>query len=390
MLALPRLAAMVPFFAYLLAATGVPAQDTAHTARALSLQRQLQLDTPLERTSWLGAHNAWNDSGAVWANQRWSMQMLLEKGIRAVDLDVHRDSDGSVKLCHGQCDQFYSAEDSYEGELGKIAAFVQARPHEIVIIDLEDRVGHQADVTTPLAWTFGNLLFRPSDKPAGRWMTPREMIDRGKRVLVKSANHTYDGSLIWQAHLFAHGAAAGWNYRPVKDVDSGNCTLDGQPITQPRFYGVMDNKVGLETGRIDAANIPALMRCGVDIVDADRWSDGMLAAAVWTWAAGEPNNAGGDEDCVMQQGRWNDLPCSRSLRYACRRPSAPDTMLVTAAAGPWSEGEARCAAEHPGSRFAVPQNAHQNTRLSTASNAAVWIAVSDATLEGRWDVRERR
>ena len=51
------------------------------------------------------------------------------------------------------------------------------------------------------------------------------------------------------------------------------------------------------------------------------WSNGD-ANTYTNWAAGEPNNSGGDEDCV-QFGRyfpantWNDEPCTSSFRYVC-------------------------------------------------------------------------
>lgn len=372
---------------------GVGRADAQDVPKSLALQRALQLDTTLERTSWLSAHNAWNDSGALWANQRWAMDVLLGKGIRGLDLDVHRDSDGTVKLCHGECNQFYSAEDGYDGELARIATFVRANTSEIVILDIEDHVGHQGDVTAPLEGTLGDLLYRPAHKPAGRWPTPREMIAAGRRVLVKSANHTYDGSLIWDGRLFATGASPGWNYREVKYANTSSCTLDGQAIQSGGFYGVMDNKVGVDTGYIEASNIGALLRCGLDILDADRWSDAMLAAAVWTWNSGEPNDAARKEDCASQQasGRWNDMPCATTLPYTCRRASAPDTFLVTAGAGAWSGGEARCIAEFAGSHFALPRNAYQNARLRTAAaGRETWLALSDTASEGRWDVAEAR
>nr|BAD98919.1 mannose-binding lectin [Lethenteron camtschaticum] len=41
------------------------------------------------------------------------------------------------------------------------------------------------------------------------------------------------------------------------------------------------------------------------------------------WNAGEPNNAGGDEDCaviVANGGKWNDVRCSRECHFVCELP----------------------------------------------------------------------
>ena len=39
------------------------------------------------------------------------------------------------------------------------------------------------------------------------------------------------------------------------------------------------------------------------------------------WAAGEPNNWGGREDCAHyswhKNYQWNDVPCDRKMKYVC-------------------------------------------------------------------------
>ncbi|MDF2446442.1 MAG: hypothetical protein K0S46_1678 [Moraxellaceae bacterium] len=367
----------------------------ADSAWPLTQSQSLQYDTPLNRTQVLGAHNAWNDSSATWANQRWTLETLLDNGVRNIDLDVHLDG-GTVILCHSACNSIYSAEDSYDGELRKLRAWLDTHPKEVVFIDLEDRVGNQALVEGPLRQIFGDLLYRPSDKPASRWETPREMLAKGRRVLVKSANHWYDGSLIWDGRLFATGAAGGWNSRPVMYFDTAACRLDGNPLALGSIYAISDSKLGKdllpdgwvdETGTIDASNIGRLFACGVNNVDADRWDDGMTAAAVWHWAPGEPNNVGG-EHCAERRGdgRWNDAACGTVRRFACQHLGNADDWRVTAGSGAWEQGRAQCASEYPGYRFAVPSNSYQNQRLLAASSGlSLWLNYSDAAREGNWE-----
>lgn len=382
-------------FLALLLATLTAATAQADSAWPLTQAQTLQYDTPLNRLQVLGAHNAWNDSSATWANQRWPLDKLLDNGVRNIDLDVHLDG-GSVILCHSECNSIYSAEDSYEGELRKLQAWLATHPREVIFIDLEDRVGNQALVEGPLRQVFGDWLYRPSDKPAGRWETPREMVAKGRRVVVKSANHWYDGSLIWDGRIFASGAAPGWNSRPVKYFDTSSCHLDGSPLALGSIYAISDSKLGKdvlpdswidETGSIDASNIARLFACGVNNVDADRWDDSMTAAAVWHWAAGEPNNVGG-EHCAEQRsdGFWNDGACGNVRRFACQSLANMDDWRVTAGSGAWSQGRAQCASEYPGYRFAVPATSYQNQRLLAANGGqSLWLNLTDAAREGVWE-----
>jgi hypothetical protein len=375
----------------------------AHAAQAADLglgirtQYDVALDTPLNRIQILGAHNAWNDSGATWANQRWPLNQLLNYGIRNVDLDVHMNN-GEVMLCHESCGAIYGASDNYANELWKIRGWLDANPKAVVFIDLEDRANNQGGVTGPLTAVFGSLLYKPGDKPAGRWETPREMIAKGKRVIVKSANNVYDGTLIWSGTQFAAGAAGGWNSRQVKFINIGNCTIDGAAFDQNQIYAVSDSKLGKdilpdgwidETGTIDAGNIAGLMRCGVDNIDADRWDEGMIGASIWSWADGEPNNAN-NEDCAQARadGRWNDAACSAPARFACQNKANLDDWRVTSVSGNWTGGKQACvAAFGSGFAYGVPANAYMNERLRIAAGGtAVWINYSDQAEEGKWEV----
>ena len=42
------------------------------------------------------------------------------------------------------------------------------------------------------------------------------------------------------------------------------------------------------------------------------------------WLPAQPDNGGNREDCVEYNSeKWNDLPCSNSMRYICQRYSGP-------------------------------------------------------------------
>ncbi|MCC6374665.1 MAG: RICIN domain-containing protein [Moraxellaceae bacterium] len=279
-----------------------------------------------------------------------------------------------------------------------MATWLTAHPKEILFLDLEDRVGNQALVEAPLRAAFGSMLYTPSDKPSNRWETPREMIAKGKRIIVKGANNWYDGSLIWDGRIFAKGADGGWNSRPVKYFDTATCKMDGNALTVGSIYTISDSKLGKDilpdgwvdqTGTIDSSNIPRLFACGVNNVDADRWDDTMTAAAVWSWNGGEPNNAGSaGENCAEQggNGRWNDNNCAVVHRFACQNVANPDDWRVTSGSGAWEQGRAQCASEYAGYRFAVPANSYQNQKLLAVNgNQSLWLNYSDKASEGKWE-----
>ncbi|XP_078603221.1 C-type lectin-like [Branchiostoma floridae x Branchiostoma japonicum] len=54
------------------------------------------------------------------------------------------------------------------------------------------------------------------------------------------------------------------------------------------------------------------------------WMDGTALGEYNHWAPGEPNNNGGNEDCVHYcsykswEDKWNDEPCGRPYRFICQ------------------------------------------------------------------------
>ncbi|XP_078485586.1 uncharacterized protein LOC144744545 isoform X2 [Ciona intestinalis] len=65
-----------------------------------------------------------------------------------------------------------------------------------------------------------------------------------------------------------------------------------------------------------------------------QWNDGTMVTSGYTnWRSGDPNNGGGNENCVVLlykiglslHGKWNDLRCSWNRQYICERRVETDT-----------------------------------------------------------------
>lgn len=87
----------------------------------------------------------------------------------------------------------------------------------------------------------------------------------------------------------------------------------------------------------DAATQDFVVAAAFGIAGGEWWiggtDEGFEGHFMWTdrtpfdaafWNEGEPNNAGGSENCVhlasWAAGRWNDIPCETQMNYVCRLP----------------------------------------------------------------------
>lgn len=376
--------------------------------QALAHQRLLDLGSPLGRASFLHAHNAFNSKhyqnlGSYWdPNQQLSLGEQLDLGIRGIELDTHYSLGNAFSkellLCHGQdnhtgCSPF---DRRFKDGLAEIGNWLRqpANRQEVVLLYIEDHMDGQYDrALNELNERLGDLLYRPgSCQSLPMSLTRAAVLNAGKQVLIVGGNCSHAG---W--------AATTYNYGYPTDNDSFQpypaCRTQNYDSAYIQSHLVRIYEDGTQLSRlfgnpppaIDARRMRDLTQCGIGLIGLDHIQpfDARLAAHIWSWGSGEPNNYAG-EHCAQQRadGRFNDANCQQQAPFACRN-DAGDWRL-TNTPGRWDQGLALCQAEFgDGYRFAVPKNGYQNLQLqqlkyNSGREIDVWLAYSDLQQEGRW------
>ncbi|AKT44079.1 lectin-like protein [Chondromyces crocatus] len=294
-------------------------------------------------------------------------------------------------------------------------------------------------VNVPGHLTTGDLIFRPVDKQSlfpERWPTTAELAMLGKRIMIavkdRSRFNLGDGmGGLMSDWFFRPGNQAGADAVQLPGYDAnfapqfrgnacGSARLtngSGSPTPLPFWFTQFEElkicdhfelcsfpyDASIFTQRIDVRGV---VECGfsvaVDHVEADPGRTGKgydyysytMKQAIWSFGEGEPNDAGGNEDCAEMRadGRWNDVPCTGSRRFACKRSGAmcspascsSDFWMVTSGAGAWSGGFDACP---QGYEFVPPVNGYENKKLrERAGGVPVWLNFTDRQVEGRWQI----
>jgi hypothetical protein len=97
------------------------------------------------------------------------------------------------------------------------------------------------------------------------------------------------------------------------------------------------------------------------------------------WAGNEPNDNGGDEDCTIFQGNWNDGECSNQREFVCecdpaRQVPPPPACLASAAYSQVFQGR-RYRAESTATSYALAE-------ASCASEGGHLVVITDDTENG--------
>jgi hypothetical protein len=255
--------------------------------------------------------------------------------------------------------------------------------------------------------------------------SPGDGLDTGDRVqFATSSGAALPGGV--SANTAYYVRKTGSNFR-ISETSGGaviDVTTDGQGsvrlLTRSRRFSVLaEDRSGItavfpeyEVGELDVPDIADAAACNVNLIALDYFSSlpsgsktsdihdfDRQAAAVWSWKPGEKGQNGACALFDGADGRWSSANCALSRRFACGRPRSESSLdpldwtdplgedwKITAAAGPWTDGEATCRAEFPGYTFGVPVNGYQNRKLRGVDPDAadLWLNYSRRLTGNRW------
>ncbi|XP_050971613.1 C-type mannose receptor 2-like [Labeo rohita] len=119
--------------------------------------------------------------------------------------------------------------------------------------------------------------------------------------------------------------------------------------------------------------------------DSWQWSDQSNSSFRY-WNTGEPNNAGGGENCATVnqdvQGRWNDISCNKNYPFVCHE----DKLIVITENLTWSEALRYCRQNHVdlvSVHSEVIQRRVMNV-VKRASTVAMWLGLRYSHILGIW------
>lgn len=387
-------------------------------ARALALQRQLDLDVPLAQALIPHTHNSANSSAyapsvtTLDANQVLTITDQLRLGMRAIEIDVHWTPHPSgdpaqgmraVVQCHGE--PVATPSGGVHGGCSVDTLLVDlladlrtwlvhpANADEVVLLYLEnalddDPAAHDAAVAA-IDDTLDELVARPTPGDGCQSLpvtvTKRQLAEAGHRVLITGNC----GPGAWNNRVFDRYPS--WDERGGSTFDctgSRDAIANFDEILVRRYEDSTWLSAMAGSGsHITASTMTKMVTCGVNLVGFDQLTPGddRLPSLVWSWRTNEPS-ATATGACAAQgaDGRFFADDCTHPRRVACR--TAGGAWAVTTDSVEWADANATCAAAgHV--RAGVPANGRDNGLLHTAADAAgtpeVWLAYAQNT-SGIW------
>ncbi|GMH38746.1 hypothetical protein BSKO_06630 [Bryopsis sp. KO-2023] len=174
-----------------------------------------------------------------------------------------------------------------------------------------------------------HVIFTPEDKAKffdREWPTANQLVANGKRVMFVN-RQSFNEDLHRYFFRAGDDGMCGWSEAEVRE-----CFLDRHFQTcQPAMNGTLVRvetceltygplNCEMEFGRneipLNKGTLPKILNCGINFPSPDRLTPQRAAAAIWSWASGEPQTTPGarENECAFisaDDGRWKAGLCSR-------------------------------------------------------------------------------
>lgn len=332
-------------------------------SQALSYQRSLALDSPINQTQWINAHNAFNNvsDGYILApNQSYSVSDLLLMGVRSLSLDVHW-FNSALRLCHGHADGLGCGPTDrfFIDAIREINVWLRLpeNQNEVIRLEIEDYLfGHDEAFFSMIKKYLGDLIYYPQLKDAARWPSARELIAQGKRVLI-FASACHNTPAFCDDSLPRYGSNTQQYFSAFPNCGYVDSSSGFHSIFADKnlFHWFAENRLWtmnpFNEDVIDTQILAQLAKCNISIVGLDFIDNERLKGAVWSFEEGAfaPQN----DACVAIQsnGRWKQEDCSVLLPKACQSLHNPYEWLLAAVC-------------QPGYKFSRPINGLENSYLT--------------------------
>lgn len=421
------------FLMFVLSVAGAVGSD-GWVESALQLQREIDVDAPLNEATFIGTHNSYNSKAYqiflfryIDPNQMLSIKEQLEAGVRSIELDLHwmytHNLAREILLCHALpshigCSPF---DRPFTSGLAELRDWLKEHPKELVLLYLERHVdGHEPRMAAQLEEYVGEFIYKTTNivkhavdecvaLPAS--LTKAEVLKTGKQLIVVT-KQCHDGFRYAEREIYktpwtdvVFTGIGEIKNKPFNFIDALIADYRGYPectITQPykdddkhtSLWRVYENRTfhgNLKKAlrKILLGDMNEFDRCGINwtALDMLEKNDKRLAGAIWSWAQDYPKKDYGHcAAYVLNRGIIN-VSCYQQLTSFVCRDESSRALKVISYFGIWQDGERACQ-RVAGKQwhFSLPLNGMQLNAIKAkmpADSTAVWLNYA-MNAEGHW------